>query len=60
VGLERRVQEGERVRATPGGWQITETIVTIDAEPLRAAAAHAAELWPDNRPEPPPGSDDSP
>jgi hypothetical protein len=35
---------------------VDETIVEIDAGPIRAAAARAVELWPDDRPLPPEGS----
>ncbi len=35
--------------------EVLETRVHLSADPLRAAAAHATVLWPDDRPEPPPG-----
>jgi hypothetical protein len=32
---------------------LAESVVEVDAAPLRVAAARAVELWPDERPEPP-------
>ena len=39
---------------------VEETSVVVDAAPIRAAAARAIELWPDDRPDPPRRDPDDP